>query len=359
MSTFYSINEISDSGGNFINLYIDKDEVDNTALKVLEYDTPNHIMPFAVIHNRDEILLKYDISNLEKIETLSGCIKAKRFIELLTKLCNLMCNCKYWFLKSENFIFRKKYVFYNRDQDQFQMIYLPIKNNNKENKFKELLLYLLEKIEKDEGNKLKIKILQQMVSPNFNAHKLQNFLKRYSKTVTNEKMQRVVKTSSEKIVNKDLKRKETNKKSKKKNRFLSWLFKTEPIKVGETIEKYKDKHFQNKHYLELVENNTIYKVVEIIELKFLDDTFLIGKKGEREKESLLKFNLNNKISDISHIHLKFIRHKDGLKVVDLDSSSGTFINSKRLKPREVVEIREGDNIAISPKVVYQLKTNER
>jgi pSer/pThr/pTyr-binding forkhead associated (FHA) protein len=57
--------------------------------------------------------------------------------------------------------------------------------------------------------------------------------------------------------------------------------------------------------------------------------------------------------------LKFIRHKDGLKVVDLDSSSGTFINSKRLKPREVVEIREGDNIAISPKVVYQLKTNER
>jgi len=113
MSIYFSISEIVDGGGNFINIYIDNDEVDRVALKVLEYDKPNHILPFAAIYNNDEVLLKYNFSKVEKIEMIDESMSSKDFIEILSKLSNLLCNCQYCFIYSNKFLFDKRYTFYN------------------------------------------------------------------------------------------------------------------------------------------------------------------------------------------------------------------------------------------------------
>ncbi len=358
MSLDYNVDDTSNSNGDFVNIYMDKDQLDSIALKVIEYDKPAHILPLVVVHNTDDILIRYDYSDVEKVEIIKEGIDSHTLIEILSKLCNLLCNCKYWFLDASNFFFNKKHIFYNRDSKQLKLMYLPTKESSEDTDIKDLLLYLVEIVEFEDSDKFKIGILQQMVKPNFNAYKLQKFLKQYSNSLEkkNKKRNQLNDKEDKLISNKSsaLKRK------KRKSGFLSWLFKSEPIKVGEAIDVYEEKNdYKSKYYLKLVSNETIHKLDQVIELNFLDDTFLIGKKGVEEKDNLLKYNLNNKINEIEHIHLKFIKHKNKLKVVDLESSFGTFINGKRINSREIIEIKEGDNISLSPKITYKLKSNKR
>lgn len=345
MSSFFSISELVDSGGNFISIYIDKDEVDNIALKVIEYDRPNHILPFAVIYNKDEILVKYNFSNTEKLEMIDEDMSTKDFIEVLSKLCNLLCNCKYWFLESEKFLFDKKYVFYDNIDKQLQLIYIPIKEIENSSGLKDLLLYIIEKINIVEGDKLKIHLLQEMVKPSFNPYKLQKVL------------QSQLKMSTEENIIEDNKKGKKQKKVKKKNSFFSWLFQSDPVVVSESIDLYQENIKESKYYLHLKNNDTRFKLSKKITLDFFDDTFLVGRSKKGEEQSLLKYSLNEKVKEVDPLHLKFVKKDKGIFLVDLESSLGTYVNGDKIPPRKSVEVSIGDKIALSPKVIYELKAN--
>ncbi len=347
MSNYFSISEIVDGGGNFINAYIDNDEVDKIALKVLEYDKPNHILPFAAIYNNDEVLLKYNFSNIEKIEMIDENMSCKNFIEILSKLCNLLCNCQYWFLHSNNFLFDKRYVFYNSNERQLQLIYLPVKNIEDKMSLKDLVLYLIEKVDIKKGDKFKISLLQEMVKPNFNSYKLQKFLK------TQQNISQKEEASDNNM------KKEPKKEKNKKKSFLSWLFQTDPIAVNESINAYKESAQEiKKYYLHLKKNDTRFRLSKSIPINFLDDTFLVGRSIKDEEQSLLKYSFSKQIKEIDPLHLKFVKKGKKIYLVDLESNLGTYINGNKINPRKSVEVVSGDSIALSPKIVYVLKVND-
>ncbi len=59
---------------------------------------------------------------------------------------------------------------------------------------------------------------------------------------------------------------------------------------------------------------------------------------------------------ISRMHAKFIGDGTGIatRMKDLNSTNGTFLNGRRLRPNEIVDIRSGDEIGLGH-LVFELR----
>lgn len=346
MRKLFSISELEESGSSFINVHINRDDVDNVSLKVLEHDKPNHVMSLTTIYNSNEVLLKYDFSSVDKVSAISEGMSYKCFVQMLSKLCNLLCNCQYWFLDATKFLFDKKHVFYNKQAKQLQLIYIPVVKLEQEFHLKDLLLYLIEKVDIEQGDKLKISLLQEMVKPNFNSFRLQKFLNQQLSVVEENITTRASEDAGVVIKGKP----------EKKRSFLEWLFKPESLTVNENIESYNDsRKTSKKYYFHLKKNDTQHKLDKKIDISFVENTYLIGRKSSSSERSLIKYNFKKNVEEVNYMHLKLERKNNDIYATDLDSDLGTYVNGSKLNSKERTQINIGDSIAFSPKIEYLLR----
>jgi len=79
----------------------------------------------------------------------------------------------------------------------------------------------------------------------------------------------------------------------------------------------------------------------------LQDEIIVGTQGLKiGRLSDNDLTLNHR--EISRQHIRIIWRDDKYFVEDLGSSNGSFLGDERLKPREPVELREGDTIRFGP-----------
>jgi len=62
--------------------------------------------------------------------------------------------------------------------------------------------------------------------------------------------------------------------------------------------------------------------------------------------------------EVSRRHAQFVRSEGAWFVIDLNSSNGTFLDGKRVPPRERVPLRNGQQIKISPVFLATLRMKE-
>jgi len=62
--------------------------------------------------------------------------------------------------------------------------------------------------------------------------------------------------------------------------------------------------------------------------------------------------------EISRRHAQFVRNEGAWFVIDLNSSNGTFLDGKRVPPRERIPLRNGQQIKISPVFLATLRMKE-
>lgn len=79
----------------------------------------------------------------------------------------------------------------------------------------------------------------------------------------------------------------------------------------------------------------------------LQEEYTVGTQGFKiGRLSDNDLTLNHR--EISRQHIRIIWREDKYFVEDLGSSNGSFLGDERLKPREPVELREGDTIRFGP-----------
>ncbi len=347
----YGIHEVEENGGHYVYISLKKKDVDHTALKVLNYDRPYSIVPLTILYDDEEILLKYNVSGLEKLYDLNLRLDQKIFIDALMKLSNLLCNCHYWFLDDKKFLYRH-HIYYDYNAGHILLLYLPLSVGTPISGFKEFLANLINLVEVNDGDKLKIGILGLMLSESFSPVSLQRYLSGILQKKTAEIVDNTPADSTAAKVSVANLLAVNNSDKPKPGGFWNWLFRPKSSYIHEEETTYVGENSITYHQLQLQRNETEYRLPKTINLKFYDNILLLGKSSVKGDSGPLKYSFAGHINQINDIHLKLEKVDERVYLSDLNSDLGTYHNGQKLDKNERVELKHGDAIAISPAIEY-------
>ena len=130
---------------NYLNIPLESSaELDNIAIKVLEDECPDFLIPFSLIYRNENGVLKYKLVNAVALEYSNLTLSKKKFVEMYLNLLTPFLEGKDWFLDYHSICFDKSYVYLDRELTKASFIYIPEKsyhNTDDEifNFFKEVL----------------------------------------------------------------------------------------------------------------------------------------------------------------------------------------------------------------------------
>ncbi|MEY8524328.1 FHA domain-containing protein [Lachnospiraceae bacterium 38-10] len=130
---------------NYLNIPLEGSaELDNIAIKVLEDECPDFLIPFSLIYRNENGILKYKLVNAVALEYSNLTLSKKKFVEMYLNLLTPFLVGKDWFLDYHSICIDKSYVYLDRELTKASFIYIPEKsyhNTDDEifNFFKEVL----------------------------------------------------------------------------------------------------------------------------------------------------------------------------------------------------------------------------
>jgi len=349
---------ITEENDQYIHLSLSQRDIDNVSLKTLEHDKLNHAIDISSVNSKDVVLLKYHISEYERLSKMSDRITLDQFLKLMSSFLNVLCNCHYWFLNYRNFIFNREYVFINKQDMQLKLLYCPCNIIEDNHDYKQLILQLLNFLTNDYMD-IKVEILSAMVEDEISPYKLSGLIKRLSNKV-NKKDTHYEETVIDK---KSVQLCADKPQIQERKGLLKWLFRKEDKETSERKPPYKKENdfFQKLSrnlpeevfFLELVRNETSKKLPRLIELDLSSGAITLGRnvKGARIIEKSYMFSSN--IKEISPSHCVIERVNRTIYLSDMHSEDGTYLNGIKLQPEKKYELNIGDKVNISRKVQYE------
>ena len=111
---------------NYLNIPLTEPvQIDEIAVKTINSDCPNFLIPFQLLEVNGVQQLKYKLINTIALEYIDSSYTKKDFIKLFMNLLNPMIKGKEWFLDYHCFCIDPKYVYIDRINNLVSYIYVP------------------------------------------------------------------------------------------------------------------------------------------------------------------------------------------------------------------------------------------
>lgn len=111
---------------NYLNIQIeDTTKLDEIAIKVVNEDCPEFLIPFKIININDSVTLKYKLINTIALEYANMTLPKSAFVELYLNLLTPFVKGKDWFLDYHNICIDPQYIFLDKHSNKAFFVYVP------------------------------------------------------------------------------------------------------------------------------------------------------------------------------------------------------------------------------------------
>lgn len=112
--------------GNYLNIALPlAAEVDEIAVRVMEEDCPDFLIPFRIVTVNGSTNLRYKLINTIALAYLDRNLSKQQFVKLFMDLLTPFMKGKDWFLDYHNLCIDPRYVFINKMNNGVSLIYVP------------------------------------------------------------------------------------------------------------------------------------------------------------------------------------------------------------------------------------------
>lgn len=114
---------------NYLNIRLDPgDRLDEIAVKVIQKDCPDFLIPFRIVSVNEEIGLKYKLINTVALEYAEMTLPKALFVQLYLNLLEPFVKGRDWFLDYHNFCVDTRYVYVDKHSYQVFYLYVPVRS---------------------------------------------------------------------------------------------------------------------------------------------------------------------------------------------------------------------------------------
>ena len=114
---------------NYLNIRLDSgDKLDEIAVKVMQKDCPEFLIPFRMVSVNEETGLKYKLINTVALEYAEMTLPKVLFVQLYLNLLDPFVKGKDWFLDYHNLCVDAKYVYVDKHTYNVFYIYVPVQS---------------------------------------------------------------------------------------------------------------------------------------------------------------------------------------------------------------------------------------
>jgi len=127
----YDIKTESDPiSGCVITVTMPLDDTDEKALYTMQADLPGFIMPFQFVYADDRLILKYSAAKYSKLKYHYSRKQVSDYSELWLKLLSPLIDCEDWFMSPDGFVIDTDYIYYDHNTGDVAYIYVPSAANH-------------------------------------------------------------------------------------------------------------------------------------------------------------------------------------------------------------------------------------
>lgn len=170
--------------GNYLNITLPAStELDEIAVRVIEGDCPEFLIPFHVVSVNGNRNLKYKLINTVALEYSERKMNKQQFVQLFMKLLMPFMKGKDWFLDYHNFCVNPRYIFLDKTGSGVSFIYVPEKQAGQtDEEIKAFFKQLFTEITILNDPEFQVRMFQYFASPDANLADLYQILLQEGKT---------------------------------------------------------------------------------------------------------------------------------------------------------------------------------
>lgn len=321
--------------------------------KVLKNQSSNGFIKCNKVYFNGKIKLIYDVSKYLPLSNVINTITIDKFIKVLIKLLNILVAIKdNGFIEYRNILFNTNSIYLDINKLDVFLIYLPIKNenrNNENNFFFELKNNIVEAIKN--SNLIYESNINKLIDILIENNRIDAVINELNNMEVNKSKAQIYKRTYEEDLNE--KTRDENKflikDDKKKKGILSGLFsrikEKDKLTYNNTFDEDEDlsEEFQETT---LMEDESLIKLVALnapmeFSLNIVRNEYIIGTNNSYS-DGVISFN-----KAISRRHCKISIINSKFYITDLNSSNGTYLNGRRLEGNKKNELKVGDVIKLA------------
>ena len=392
----YEIHSKSDFlTGSFLIVRIPENELDKTALKTIQADCPGFILPFShrIIDGQAELV--YQVGSQSKLRYISGCRTIKEYTELWSSLLQPLTECGDWFMNPYAFVLDADFLYYDKSRNIVNYIYIPAAEGCSDySALKEMITEVSKMINVSDAvlenlilraivmNCTPTEILQMLkaytaanaVSPETSPLRTDYPVYEPQAVLPDDKDFSIDITSSMEAPSKAKAKKADPDRKKESGGFRVF---------GSKSNKKRESHQEDPVSVTTVQasNNTLihsapelpapltedYDITQstpaiingtglryigyahlpqAIEVSLIEgEVFTIGRYDASIGTPQSSFEFDKKTKAVSRRHAVIERDVTGYKIIDLSSSAGTFVDSKKLPPNTPYGLETGCRVS--------------
>jgi len=111
--------------GSSLTIRVPEKEIDYNALRTIQKDCPEFIVPFHYKAEGGYIELTYKIGTQCKLQYFAGEVAPKEYSKLWQSLLRPLLDCKDWFMNPSSFVLSADYLYYDKNRNACSYIYIP------------------------------------------------------------------------------------------------------------------------------------------------------------------------------------------------------------------------------------------
>jgi len=111
--------------GTCLEVSIPEDETDQNALKTMQNDCPDFVLPFHYKNSNGQTEIIYKVGVLNKLQYLAGELSVKEYAEFWNSLIKPLIACSDWFMNPNSFILNTEYLYYDKNSKTISYVYIP------------------------------------------------------------------------------------------------------------------------------------------------------------------------------------------------------------------------------------------
>jgi len=114
---------------NYLNIRLDsEDRLDEIAVKVIQKDCPDFLIPFRIVSVNEETSLKYKLINTVALEYAEMTLPKALFVQFYLNLLEPFIKGKDWFLDCHNLCVDTRYVYVDKHTYNVFYLYVPVRS---------------------------------------------------------------------------------------------------------------------------------------------------------------------------------------------------------------------------------------
>jgi len=115
--------------GTTLIVRIKENEVDEKALKTIQADRPEFLLPFHHYYIDGQVQFVYQIGMFCNLKYISGNRTAKEYAQLWISILRPLLDCEDWFMQASSFLLDIDYLYYDKDRKSCCFVYIPSIHN--------------------------------------------------------------------------------------------------------------------------------------------------------------------------------------------------------------------------------------